>query len=197
MLNETLQDRDQGAPLARRGRRVATISALVVATALASGCVERRVFIETDPPGALVWLNDAQIGRSPVDVGFTHHGVYDLRIEKEGYEPLVTPADTNGPIWDAVPLDFFAEVLPIDAKAEARWKFTLTPRNDSEDALVERASALRARAGDAKPVEASAAGSPSATTPEATTPAAPTKGDSSSTPGTSDSTSPAAPTSRR
>jgi hypothetical protein len=127
--------------------------AVVAAAALLGGCVERRIFIETDPPGALVWLNDAQVGRSPVDVGFTHHGVYDLRIEKEGYEPLVTPADTNGPIWDAVPLDFFAEVLPVDAKAEARWKFTLTPRNDSEEALVERAAALRARAtgADAQP----------------------------------------------
>ena len=135
-------DRSSRRPLLRAARGLV----VVAAAALLGGCVERRIFIETDPPGALVWLNDAQVGRSPVDVGFTHHGVYDLRIEKEGYEPLVTPADTNGPIWDAVPLDFFAEVLPVDAKAEARWKFTLTPRNDSEEALVERASQLRSRA---------------------------------------------------
>jgi hypothetical protein len=132
-------------PLARAARGLA----VVAVAAILGGCVERRIFIETDPPGALVWLNDAQVGRSPVDVGFTHHGVYDLRIEKEGYEPLVTPADTNGPIWDAVPLDFFAEVLPVNAKAEARWKFTLTPRNDSEEALVERATQLRSRAAGA------------------------------------------------
>ena len=31
-----------------------------------TGCVERRIWIDTDPPGALVWLNDAQLGRTPV-----------------------------------------------------------------------------------------------------------------------------------
>lgn len=132
-----------------RCARLACASAAASLVLSLGGCVERRVFIETDPPGALVWLNDAQVGRSPVDVGFTHHGVYDLRIEKEGYEPLVTPADTNGPVWDMPPLDFVFEVLPVTTRAEARWKFTLVPRDDSEEALVARASALRARAGGA------------------------------------------------
>ncbi len=120
-------------------------SIALTAAVLLGGCVERRVWIETDPPGALVWLNDTQVGRSPVDVSITHHGIYDVRIEKEGYEPLVTSADTDGPIWDTVPLDFFVEILPIDAKCDARWKFLLSPRDDSEVALVGRATDLRDR----------------------------------------------------
>ncbi|MEY2795271.1 MAG: hypothetical protein RIR10_987 [Planctomycetota bacterium] len=120
-------------------------SIALTAVVLLGGCVERRVWIETDPPGALVWLNDTQVGRSPVDVSITHHGIYDVRIEKEGFEPLVTSADTNGPIWDSVPLDFFVEILPIDAKCDARWKFLLSPRDDSEIALVGRATDLRDR----------------------------------------------------
>ena len=120
-------------------------SIALTAAVLLGGCVERRVWIETDPPGALVWLNDTQVGRSPVDVSITHHGIYDVRIEKEGYEPLVTSADTDGPIWDTVPLDFFVEILPIDAKCDARWKFLLSPRDDSEIALVGRATDLRDR----------------------------------------------------
>lgn len=115
--------------------------------AFLAGCVERRVSIETDPPGALVWINDRQVGRSPVGVEIVHDGVYDLRLEKEGYEPLVTPATAEGPLWDTVPLDFFAEILPVDARRETRWVFTLAPRDDSEAALVDRAEALRGRLG--------------------------------------------------
>jgi hypothetical protein len=129
--------------------RTATILAPVLAPVLAmlalSGCVERRISIETDPPGALVWVNDRQAGRTPVSVAFTHEGTYDLRLEKEGFEPLVTPATTEGPIWDAGPLDFFAEILPVRARNETRWVFTLAPRDDSEEALVSRAAELRGR----------------------------------------------------
>jgi hypothetical protein len=109
------------------------------------GCVERRVWIDTDPPGALVWLNDAQIGRTPVDVGIVHDGTYDLRIEKAGYEPIVTGADVNGPLWDQPPFDFLAEVLPVDARNHTRWRFVLRARDESDAALTERAAAFRAR----------------------------------------------------
>ena len=131
-------------------------SVALATSILLTGCIERRVWIETDPPGALVWLNDTQVGRSPVDVSITHHGIYDVRIEKEGYEPLVTSADTDGPMWDTVPLDFFVEILPIDAKCDARWKFLLSPRDDSESALVSRAADLRDRLrveGEQKPAD--------------------------------------------
>lgn len=132
-------------PCTRRAPRSAAAALAVVA--FLSGCVERRVSIETDPPGALVWINDRQIGRSPVGVEIVHDGVYDLRLEKEGYEPLVTPATAEGPLWDTVPLDFFAEILPVDARRETRWVFTLAPRDDSEAALVDRAEAMRGRLG--------------------------------------------------
>ncbi|MFM7133207.1 MAG: hypothetical protein ACKO0W_02710, partial [Planctomycetota bacterium] len=59
-------------------------------------------------------------------------------------------ATTEGPIWDQAPLDLFAEVLPVDARNETRWIFKLSPRDDSEPALLERAGALRSRlSGDA------------------------------------------------
>jgi hypothetical protein len=129
-----------------RASETSMISAvLVVAVAMSVGCVKRRIGIETDPPGALVWLNDAQVGRTPVDVSFTHHGVYDLRIEKEGFEPLVTSADTAGPMWDEVPLDFVMELLPGDLDVSVRWKFTLVVRDDAEAALLTRAGTMRAR----------------------------------------------------
>ncbi len=146
----------------RRHFRLFTPVPAIAALVALSGCVERRISIDTEPPGALVWLNDAQIGRTPVDVAFTHEGTYDLRIEKEGYEPLMTPAKTTGPLWDAVPIDFVVEVLPVKARSQTRWTFTLTPRDDSEEALLSRAGALRARIAegdDTEPATQEASGS--------------------------------------
>jgi hypothetical protein len=125
--------------------RLASIVMPAVLCALLAGCVERRIWIDSEPPGALVWINHAQVGRTPVDVAFTHEGTYDVRIEKDGYEPLVTPATTEGPLWDAVPFDLVVEILPVKARNETRWKFTLVARDDSETALVERAAGLRDR----------------------------------------------------
>ncbi len=136
--------------------------ALVACTAL-TACVERRVWIESTPPGALVWINDAQVGRTPVDVAITHEGVYDLRIEKDGYEPLITPATTDGPVWDQFPLDFFAQTMPFNARSETRWMFTLTVRDDSESALVQRASSMRDRVAS----EGAVVGDEAAVTPDA------------------------------
>ena len=125
--------------------RAALLAAFLSSAFLIGGCVERRIWIDTEPQGALVWVNDAQVGRTPVDLAITHEGTYDLRIEKEVFEPLITPATTKGPLWDTVPLDLIVEILPIDARNETRWKFTLVPRDDSENALVDRATALRDR----------------------------------------------------
>ena len=32
-----------------------------------AGCVQRKLTVRTDPPGALVFLNDQEIGRSPAE----------------------------------------------------------------------------------------------------------------------------------
>ncbi|HQI29243.1 MAG TPA: PEGA domain-containing protein, partial [Sedimentisphaerales bacterium] len=43
---------------------------------LLTGCVERRLTIYTEPPGAIVTLNDQEIGVSPVTVPFNWYGDY-------------------------------------------------------------------------------------------------------------------------
>lgn len=108
-----------------------------------AGCVERRLFIDSDPPGALVWLNDAQLGRTPVDVRIVHDGTYDLRLEKEGFEPVVMGARSDGPLLDVVPLDLVVEVLPTDVRYETHWRVAMRPRDDSDEGLLERARQLR------------------------------------------------------
>ena len=56
--------------------------------ATASGCVERRYTIRSDPPGALVVVNGDEIGPAPVSRNFIFYGYRDIRLQREGYEPL-------------------------------------------------------------------------------------------------------------
>jgi len=58
----------------------------LIASLFLGGCVERRLTINTEPQGALVILNDEEIGESPVTVNFNWYGDYWVRIRKEGYE---------------------------------------------------------------------------------------------------------------
>jgi len=108
-----------------------------------TGCIERRIFITSEPPGALVRLNDVEVGRTPVEVDFLHYGDYDVRLEKEGYEPLWTHRRAAPPLYEQPPLDLLTEALPLRAKSHFHWHFTLTPAQDDPDAVVERARALQ------------------------------------------------------
>ncbi len=64
-------------------RSILIICIALFAVAL-TGCVERLITVRSQPPGALVHLNDEEIGRTPVTVPFKFYGVYDVRLEHEG-----------------------------------------------------------------------------------------------------------------
>ncbi|MEE2907629.1 MAG: PEGA domain-containing protein [Planctomycetota bacterium] len=111
-----------------------------------SGCVRRKLSISSTPPGALVWVNHREVGRTPLTVDFTHYGTYDVRIEREGMEPVMTSKKASAPIWDLPGPDLVVEVLPFQANSTIEWHFDLDPRDESHDALVERARAFRTEA---------------------------------------------------
>ena len=113
-------------------------------TLIASGCVRRTISITSEPPGALVWLNDREIGRTPVDVDFTYYGEYDVRLVKDGYEPLVTSGKATPPVWDNVPLDLGAELWPEEINSRIAWHYELAPASSDPAVLLDRASSMRA-----------------------------------------------------
>ena len=112
-----------------------------------SGCVERLITVTSEPSGALVFLNDEEVGRTPASVPFTFYGTYDVRLEAEGYKPLWTKKKANAPWWEIPPIDLAAELIP-DGKSHLDWHFQmdLKPASD-EDALVERARQMRSLIG--------------------------------------------------
>ena len=67
-----------------RGYHCLAILALWAVCLGPAGCVQRSITITSDPPHAIVWLNDEEIGRTPVTVPFTFYGKYDVRIVHEG-----------------------------------------------------------------------------------------------------------------
>ncbi len=91
-----------------------------------------------------MWLNDREVGRTPVDVDFVHYGTYDVRLIKEGYEPLPTFGDAMPPLWDNVGLDLVAELIPAKFESHFEWHYVLMPANDDRDDLLVRARELRA-----------------------------------------------------
>ncbi|MEM1331626.1 MAG: PEGA domain-containing protein [Planctomycetota bacterium] len=136
-------------------RRLGGVCAATLVLLSLTGCVERRMFVTTEPPGARVWINDTQAGVTPLTAEFTFHGTYDIRIEREGYEPLTTGARTEVPWWEYPPFDLVAELLPITLENEQRFHFDLTPieneglaKLDVESELLERAEGVRAQAAE-------------------------------------------------
>ena len=110
---------------------------------LSTGCVRRTITVRTEPPGALIHLNDQEIGRSPVTVPFTFYGTYDVRVEKQGYETLQVPGVAKGPWWESPIIDLFAELGP-DRVVRVEWDYKLTKSNPTNtEGLLDRAKALR------------------------------------------------------
>ena len=123
---------------------------LVVCACALSGCLERRVRITSDPPGALVTANDVELGRTPVEADFLYYGTYDVLVTKDGYEPLRTRAKADQPIHEYPPFDLAATALPARVEHVTRWDFKLEPTRESvesceelEAGLLERARAAR------------------------------------------------------
>jgi hypothetical protein len=128
----------------------ARLTAAAITLLALAGCVDRKIRITSEPPGATVWLNDVEIGRTPAEADFMFYGRYDVRLEKDGYEPLWTDREARAPVWQYPVVDLVAEVLPMRIDDTVEWHFTLEPALETTtdpDALrrelVERARTQR------------------------------------------------------
>ena len=113
----------------------------LIAGLLLSGCVERQLTINTRPEGALVILNDEEIGTSPVTVTFNWYGDYRVRISKPSFETLNTHRKLKGPWYDHFPFDFFAQIVNPNRIVDSyEWTFELSPRKEiTREELVQKA----------------------------------------------------------
>jgi hypothetical protein len=120
---------------------------LALGTVVFPGCIRRTISIDSEPRGAIVWLNDEEVGRTPVTVPFTFYGTYDVRLEKEEFATVQGKRQAKGPWWEAPGPDLLVEALPWTTRVDLQWFYTLSPAEPADEVqLIERAAELRQRA---------------------------------------------------
>ena len=75
--------------------------------------------IRSNPPGALVYVDDYQLGTTPVSHDFIYYGTRKIRLVKDGYETLTVRQPFPIPWYEIFPLDFVTEnLIPWEVRDE-------------------------------------------------------------------------------
>jgi len=110
------------------------------------------MFITSAPAGALVFVSDVEVGRTPVTVPFTWYGDYDIILRLDGHETLKTHANINVPIYEIPPFDLLSHMAPWTYRDYRYLHFDLQKLVlPSDEELIEAADALEKR--NREPVE--------------------------------------------
>ncbi|HID76522.1 MAG TPA: PEGA domain-containing protein [Planctomycetaceae bacterium] len=101
--------------------------------------------IRTTPPGALVYVDDYEIGTTPVSANFTYYGPRKIRLVKDGYETRTILQPVPPPWYQVPPLDFITEnLVPGEIRDHRVFTYPLTPRVlVPTEQIISRGEALR------------------------------------------------------
>jgi len=123
--------------------------ACLVFLATAAGCVQRRMTIRSNPPGALVYVDDYQIGTTPVSTDFIYYGTRKIRLVKDGFETLTVRQPFPLPWYQVFPIDFVTENLwPGEIRDERVVDLAMMPAAAMPpEEVVARAEQVRLSAG--------------------------------------------------
>ena len=121
---------------------------MLFTSVLTTGCVERLITVTTKPQGAIVWLNDQEVGASPVTVPFTWYGRYSVVVRKDGYQTVKTSRKTPVPFCQYPVIDLFTEcLLPAKLVDQHQWHIDLPPsQSPDHQELIKRATSTRNQA---------------------------------------------------
>ena len=107
------------------------LSAYCLVLCCITGCVTRRLTIKTNPPGALVYVDDEFKGKTPVTYDFLWYGPHRVLVRKDGYARVDDRPVLNTPIYFWIPFDLITELLPIPIKDQRVWSYELSPAASS------------------------------------------------------------------
>jgi hypothetical protein len=94
-----------------------------------TGCVQRQLTIRSNPPGALVFIDEEQIGVTPCSTAFTYYGTRKVRVIKDGYETQTSYQKISPPWYEWPGIDFVTENLwPGELRDERNLAFQLEPQ---------------------------------------------------------------------
>src|SRR5829696_3105479 len=120
---------------------------VLVATASppADAVVRRRLNVNSNPQGALVYVDNQQIGTTPCSVDFTYYGTREIRLIKPGFETLTMNQPIPAPWYQYTPIDFVSEnLVTMKIRDNRTVNYNLAPQLVvPAQELIDRANQLR------------------------------------------------------
>jgi len=125
--------------------RLRWIALLALGLSACPGCVQRRMTIRSNPPGAKVYVDDYEIGTTPASTPFTYYGTRKIRLVKDGFETLTVMQRVPAPWYEYFPLEFVSEnLVPGEIRDQRCFDYNLVPQVVTPpEQLLGRAEALR------------------------------------------------------
>jgi len=144
-MNQSVLRRHHDEQRGRRFRKAWISLVVVLMLPPASGCVRRRLNVRSNPPGALVYVDNQQIGTTPCGVDFTYYGTREIRLVKPGYETLTVNQPIPTPWYQIPPLDFVSEnLVPNKIRDNRTVMYDMAPQLIvPTEQLLDRANQLR------------------------------------------------------
>ncbi|MEO1528319.1 MAG: PEGA domain-containing protein [Planctomycetota bacterium] len=123
-------------------------AAMVLLSFLSTGCVRRRMTVRTNPPGAVVSIDNQVIGTSPAATPFVYYGTREIRVEADGYRTETVRRRINPPWYQWPGIDFVAETLwPAEIRDERIIDIELVPQAlPARQEVINRADGIRNQA---------------------------------------------------
>ncbi len=113
---------------------------LSAALAVAAGCVKKSFGVRTEPPGATVYLDGLELGKTPIDyVPFDFYGTREIAVYKDGYLGEKHLVKIDSPWYEYFPVDIFSDlIIPWKIVDRRQYYFELTRTVAVEDAVLMR-----------------------------------------------------------
>jgi len=113
---------------------------------MATGCVERKIRIESEPSVVNIFMDGQYLGTTPKEIPFTFYGTREIRLEKEGYHTVVLLHKLNVPVYQWFPLDFVSEnIIPFTFRDTHILQVELTKRDslssEQKDKIIDELEA--------------------------------------------------------
>ncbi len=135
---------------------------MLVGLLLLPGCVRRRLMVRSNPPGAMVYVDNQLIGATPCATDFIYYGTREIRLVKAGFETLTLNQPIPAPWYQYPVLDFVSEnLVPTKIQDFRTLSYDLVPQVIvPTEQLLGRAEELRQSTLQGSVLPAAAVGGP-------------------------------------
>ena len=142
--------------LKHNGLHLAILIITSIVLALNSGCIERKLYIITNPADCEVYVDGKYIGNTVVrnendpntgriEHSFVYYAEREIVVKKKDFESRSEFIKPSTPWYEIFPIDFFSEILiPYTIHVRFTYRFDLKEYEDMDsDVLLEEGEKMR------------------------------------------------------